>query len=78
MVVSVLVVTVRADKWMCGFSSDYIHHAACPRCCGGKAGFHLGIHTDREGEKREITVLPACLNLGHRASGGNTPGSFSL
>lgn len=74
-------VTVRANKWMCGFSSDYsVHPAACLRCCGGEAGFHLSslLHTEREGEKWEITVLPASLNLGHRASGGNTPGSFSL
>ena len=33
----------------------------------------------REGEReREITALPASPNLGHRASGANMPGSFSL
>lgn len=33
---------------------------------------------EREGEEWEITVLPVSINLGHRASGGNAPGSFSL
>lgn len=57
-----------------------VHPAACLRCCRGEACFHLNslFHTKREGEEWEITVLPVSVNLGHRASGGNTPGSFSL
>lgn len=58
-----------------------IHPAVCLRCCcRGDAGFHVGspLHTEREGEKWEIIALPGSLNLGHRASGGNKPGSFSL
>lgn len=63
------------------FLMNSIHPAVCLRCCcRGDAGFHVGspLHTEREGEKWEIIALPASLNLGHRASGGNKPGSFSL
>lgn len=67
--------------WWVDFLVYSIHRAVClPRCCRGDAGFHVGslFHTEREGEKWEIIALPASLNLGHRASGGNKPGSFSL
>lgn len=66
---------------MCGFSSD-----KRPSHCRSAMLWRRGRFSSRqpvpywvrEAEEWEITVLPASLNLGHRASGGNMPGSFSL
>lgn len=66
---------------MCGFSSD-----KRPSRCRSAMLWTRGRFSSRqpvphwvkEAEEWEITVLPASLNLGHRASGGNMPGSFSL
>lgn len=71
-------------KWACGcffvlfFLTD-VPSAACLLRCSGEACFHLSClcHTKSEGEEWEITLFPVSVNLGHRASGGNTPGSFS-
>ncbi len=61
--VSFSAVTVPPDKWMCGFSS--VRPAACPRCCGGEAGFHLSslFHTERERERNERLQSCLCLSI---------------
>lgn len=74
-----LSVSGRVDVFLfCFFLTD-VPSGACLLQCSGEACFHLSClcHTKSEGEEWEITLFPVSVNLGHRASGGNTPGSFS-